>query len=95
MISLASSCQNILNVVMHGQCFFGKCNNRRIKMTSPMTYNELEFIQKWLLNKYNLFIEFPIELITIEHVLFHMREDVCTIKYKHIKHSHSYFMTMS
>nr|WCB87097.1 CPPV286 hypothetical protein [Cooks petrelpox virus] len=82
MISLPSSCQNIVNTVIHGKCFFGRCSNKRLKITVPMTSSELEYIQEWMLEKHDLFIEFPIDLMTMEHIMMHLATDITTIKRK-------------
>ncbi|AYP74091.1 hypothetical protein [Fowlpox virus] len=80
MISLPSSCQDIINRVINGECFFGKCKNRRLVMKKAMTIQELDYIQKWLIEKHDLFIEFPIDLVTIEHILYHLSNDISTVK---------------
>ncbi|QRI42996.1 hypothetical protein ChPV278 [Cheloniid poxvirus 1] len=80
MISLPSSCQHVINRVINGECFFGKCKNRKLVIKKPMTLQELDYIQKWLIEKHDLFIEFPIELVTMEHILYHLSNDVSTVK---------------
>ncbi|AAR83624.1 hypothetical protein CNPV278 [Canarypox virus] len=82
MISLPSSCQHVINRVINGECFFGKCENKKYAIKKAMTPQELEYIQKWLLEKHDLFIEFPIELSTMEHILYHLSSDVSTVKRK-------------
>ncbi|ARF02812.1 SWPV1-252 [Shearwaterpox virus] len=82
MISLPSSCQNVINRVINGECFFGKCKNKKLAIKKAMTVQELEYVQKWLLEKHDLFIEFPIELDTMEHILYHLSNDISTVKRK-------------